>query len=42
LIWSDAWRIGNPNHTNQAKLMNDSWIINRDDIDVKIDRKGKK
>lgn len=42
LVWSDAWRIGNPNHTNQAKLMNDSWIINRDDIDVKIDRTGKK
>lgn len=42
LIWSDAWRIGNPNHKNQVKLMNDSWIINRDDIDVKIDRTGKK
>jgi mannan endo-1,4-beta-mannosidase len=34
LVWSDAWRIGNPRHSHQRELMEDDWIIGREDIDV--------
>lgn len=34
LVWSDAWRIGNPRHTGQREMMNDSWVITRDEVEV--------
>lgn len=32
LVWSDAWRIGNPRHTNQRALMNDPFFIAKEDL----------
>ncbi len=33
LAWSDAWRIGNPNHTHQRELMHDQWMVTREGMD---------
>ncbi|MDA3961564.1 MAG: glycosyl hydrolase [Planctomycetota bacterium] len=33
LVWSDAWRIGNPRHLHQRELMEDPWIISREDME---------
>lgn len=35
LIWSDAWRIANPNHLNQKHLLNDPTVITRDEVDFR-------
>lgn len=32
LVWSDAWRIGNPRHKNQTALMNDDIFIAKEDL----------
>lgn len=32
LVWSDTYRLGNPSHFNQAALMNDSWVIDRSEV----------
>lgn len=32
LVWSDAWRIGNPRHQNQRSLMNDPFFIAKEDL----------
>jgi mannan endo-1,4-beta-mannosidase len=32
LVWSDAWRIGNPRHRNQQRLMRNPHFMTREDL----------